>query len=83
MDARLVAADASPLIGQAAAGAFGVLHKLFGTVTVAAVVPDDAGDTRAPFGGSSFMEAAPIHPAPRTSGLRQQQAPLLLRLLLL
>ena len=41
MDARLVAADASPLIGLAAAGAFGLLHKRFGTVTVTAVVRDE------------------------------------------
>ena len=37
MDARLVAADASPLIGLAAAGAFDLLRKLFGTVIATAV----------------------------------------------
>ena len=41
MDARLVAADASPLIGLAAAGAFDLLHRLFATVTVTAVVRDE------------------------------------------
>jgi predicted nucleic acid-binding protein len=46
MDARLVAVDASPLIGLAAAGAFDLLRRLFGTVTVTAVVRDEvlAGD---------------------------------------
>lgn len=34
----LVAADASPLIGLAAAGAFDLLRQLFGTVTVTAAV---------------------------------------------
>ena len=41
MDERLVAADASPLIGLAAAGAFDLLRQLFGTVTVTAVVRDE------------------------------------------
>ena len=38
---RLVAADASPLIGLAAAGAFDVLHSLFGQVTVTGTVRDE------------------------------------------
>lgn len=38
MAQRLVAADASPLIGLAAAGAFDLLRELFGTVTVTAAV---------------------------------------------
>ena len=38
---RLVAADASPLIGLAAAGAFDVLHDLFGQVTVTTTVRDE------------------------------------------
>ena len=41
MDERLVAADASQLIGLAAAGAFDLLRQLFGTVTVTAVVRDE------------------------------------------
>lgn len=41
MAKRLVAADASPLIGLAAAGAFPLLRKLFGTVTVTAAVRDE------------------------------------------
>ncbi len=41
MAKRLVAADASPLIGLAAAGAFHLPRKLFGTVTVTAAVRDE------------------------------------------
>ena len=41
MAERLVAADASPLIGLAAAGAFHLLHKLFGRVTVTPAVRDE------------------------------------------
>lgn len=36
MAKRLVAADASTLIGLVAAGAFGLLHRRFGCVTVRA-----------------------------------------------
>src|SRR5688500_13623243 len=38
---RFVAADASPLIGLAAAGVFTVLHELFGTVTITRLVKDE------------------------------------------
>ena len=41
MAKRLVAADASPLIGLAAAGAFQLPRRLFGTVTVTAAVRDE------------------------------------------
>ena len=41
MAERLVAADASPLIGLASAGAFGLLRKLFVKVTVTAAVRDE------------------------------------------
>jgi predicted nucleic acid-binding protein len=41
MAERFVAADASPLIGLAAAGAFELLRGLFGTVVVAAAVRDE------------------------------------------
>ena len=41
MAERLVAADASPLIGLAAAGAFDLLRSLFGRVTVTAEVRDE------------------------------------------
>ena len=41
MAQRLVAADASPLIGLACAGAFGLLRKLFFKVTVTTAVRDE------------------------------------------
>jgi len=41
MAERLVVADASPLIGLAAAGAFDLLRKLFGRITVTASVRDE------------------------------------------
>lgn len=46
--ARLVAADASPLIGLAAAGLFDVLRELFGAVVVSRAVVDEiaAGGSR-------------------------------------
>lgn len=47
MAERLVAADASPLIGLAAAGAFHLLRQLFGEITVTTTVRDEvlAGGT--------------------------------------
>ena len=57
MDARLVAADASPLIGLAAAGAFDLLRKLFGIVTVTAVVRDEVLAGGDPAGAAEFAEA--------------------------
>jgi hypothetical protein len=39
--ARFVAADASPLIGLAAAGALQLLRELFGTVTITRLVKDE------------------------------------------
>lgn len=47
MAERLVASDASPLIGLAAAGAFHLLRQLFGKVTVTTTVRDEvlAGGT--------------------------------------
>lgn len=42
MAETVVVADASPLIGLAAAGAFDLLRGLFGTVTVTAAVRDEA-----------------------------------------
>ena len=41
MAERVVAADASPLIGLASAGAFGLLRELFHKVTVTAAVRDE------------------------------------------
>jgi predicted nucleic acid-binding protein len=46
---RFVAADASPLIGLAAAGALPLLRELFGTVHITRLVKDEAaGDSRRP-----------------------------------
>ena len=57
MAQRLVAADASPLIGLASAGAFGLLRKLFVKVTVTTAVRDEvlAGGA---LPGASELEAA-------------------------
>lgn len=57
MAERLVAADASPLIGLAAAGAFDLLRRLFDQVTVTAEVRDEvmAGGGRP--GVREMMEA--------------------------
>ena len=41
MAKRFVAADASPLIGLAAAGAFDLLRRLFGQITVTTAVRDE------------------------------------------
>ncbi len=54
---RFVAADASPLIGLAAAGAFGVLRELFGTVTISKLVKDEVG-ARERLPGARELDAA-------------------------
>lgn len=41
MASRLVVADASPLIGLAAAGAFDLLRRLFGQITITDSVRDE------------------------------------------
>jgi predicted nucleic acid-binding protein len=54
---RFVAADASPLIGLARAGALHLLRELFGTVHITRLVKDEtAGDTRRP-GAKEISEA--------------------------
>ena len=53
MAERLVAADASPLIGLAAAGAFDLLRRLFGEVTVTNAVRDEVLAGRELPGGST------------------------------
>jgi predicted nucleic acid-binding protein len=54
---RIVAADASPLIGLAAAGVFDVLRDLFGTVTITRLVKDEIeGRPRRP--GARELDAA-------------------------
>ena len=57
MDERLVAADANPLIGLAAAGAFDLLRQLFGTVTVTAVVRDEVAAGGGMPGAAELAEA--------------------------
>jgi predicted nucleic acid-binding protein len=55
--ARFVAADASPLIGLATAGALHLLRDLFGTVTITRLVKDEiTGDSKRP--GAQELGAA-------------------------
>ncbi len=54
---RFVAADASPLIGLAAAGVFNVLRGLFGTVTITKLVKDEIG-ARERLPGARELDAA-------------------------
>ena len=55
--ARFIAADASPLIGLATAGAFDVLRELFGTVTITRLVKDEIA-ARSDRPGAAELEAA-------------------------
>lgn len=55
---RLVAADASPLIGLAKAGSFGLLHELFHTITVTNVVWDEVCARDDLPGATELMQAA-------------------------
>ena len=57
MAQRFVAADASPLIGMAAAGAFELLRELFGTVTITKLVKDEVTG-RADLPGARELDAA-------------------------
>jgi predicted nucleic acid-binding protein len=54
---RFVAADASPLIGLAAAGVFEVLRELFGTVTITRLVKDEVAG-RGDLPGAKDLDAA-------------------------
>jgi uncharacterized protein len=54
---RFVAADASPLIGMAAAGAFELLRELFGTVTITKLVKDEVTG-RGDLPGAPELDAA-------------------------
>jgi predicted nucleic acid-binding protein len=54
---RFVAADASPLIGMAAAGVFAVLRELFGTVTITRLVKDEV-TARGGLPGAPELDAA-------------------------
>ena len=55
--ATFIAADASPLIGLAAAGAFDLLRELFGTVTITRLVKDEV-TARAALPGARELDAA-------------------------
>ena len=81
--ARFVAADASPLIGLANAGALHLLRELFGTVTISRLVKDEVtGDPKRP--GARELDSAMregwvrVAPAPlttwRLSGLDSGEA---------
>ena len=54
---RFVAADASPLIGLAAAGVFNLLRGLFGTVTITKLVKDEI-EARERLPGARELDAA-------------------------
>lgn len=57
---KLVVADASPLIGLGAAGAFGLLRDLFGTVTITRTVLEEVR-SGGPLPGAAELEAALAH----------------------
>ncbi len=75
--ARFVAADASPLIGLAAAECLGLLPALFGSVVVARVVVDEimAGASR-PGAGAGRPGAAEVSAAMRAGWLRVAPTPM-------
>jgi predicted nucleic acid-binding protein len=54
---RFVVADSSPLIGLAAAGAFDLLRKLYGTATITRLVKDEV-TAREGLPGAQELEAA-------------------------
>ncbi|HEU4618842.1 MAG TPA: hypothetical protein VFV10_12440 [Gammaproteobacteria bacterium] len=67
---RFIAADSSPLIGLAAAGAFDLLRRLFGTVTVTRIVRDEI------MAGRGMPGAAELSAAMREGWIRVAPAPL-------
>lgn len=69
MARRYVAADASPLIGLAAAGAFGLLNKLFGIVTVTVAVRDEV------LAGGSLPGAVELREAIRAGWIKVARNP--------
>lgn len=66
---RLVAADASPLIGLAAAGRFDLLREIFGTVTVTAAVRDEV------MAGGALPGARELKAAIRAGWIKVARAP--------
>jgi predicted nucleic acid-binding protein len=69
-DTRFVAADASPLIGLASAGAFHVLRELFGTVMITRLVKDEVAR------GADLPGARELDDALRTGWIRVAPTPL-------
>jgi predicted nucleic acid-binding protein len=69
-DTRFVAADASPLIGLAAAGAFHVLRELFGTVMITRLVKDEVAR------GADLPGARELDEALRAGWIRVAPTPL-------
>jgi predicted nucleic acid-binding protein len=67
---RFVVADSSPLIGLAAAGVFGVLRELFGTVMITRLVKEEV--TR----GADLPGAAELEGALRSGWIRVAPTPL-------
>lgn len=67
---KLVAADASPLIGLAAAGAFDLLRALYGTVTITRTVREEIG------AGGSLPGSRELEAAMREGWLRVAPAPM-------
>jgi predicted nucleic acid-binding protein len=68
--ARFVAADASPVIGLAAAGAFAVLRELYGTVTITRLVKDEVAR------GADLPGARELEDAMRAGWIRVAPTPL-------
>ena len=62
MEKELVASDASTLMGLASAGAFDLLHQLFGQVAVTATVRDEV----LPKATGRVLESCPV--VSRTDG---------------
>ena len=69
MAERLVAADASPLIGPAAAGGFDLLRRLFGQLTVTDTVRDEV------LAGGDLPGAAELAAAIRDGWIQVEHTP--------
>jgi predicted nucleic acid-binding protein len=67
---KLIAADASPLIGLATADAFDLLQQLFGTITITQLVKDEV------LAGGMLPGARELHSAMREGWIRVAPAPL-------
>lgn len=69
MAERLVAADASPLIGLAAAGGFDLLRRLFGQLTITNTVRDEV------LAGGDLPRAAELAAAIRDGWVQVEHTP--------